>query len=52
MEGYRLFRRDRQGRRDGGVVLYIREGFDFTALTVSGGVVERLWARIRRVEML
>ena len=47
MEGYGLFRRDRQGRRGGGVALYVRERFDCTALTVSDDVVESLWARIR-----
>ncbi|KAK4832485.1 hypothetical protein QYF61_023532 [Mycteria americana] len=35
MEGYRLFRRDREGRRGGGVALYVRERFDYTALTVN-----------------
>ncbi|GAB0208489.1 hypothetical protein GRJ2_003314600 [Grus japonensis] len=28
MDGYKLFRRDRQGRRGGGVALYVREYFD------------------------
>ena len=28
MDGYKLFRRDRQGRRGGGVALYVRECFD------------------------
>ena len=28
MDGYKLFRRDRQGRRGGGVALYGRECFD------------------------
>ncbi|KAK4806962.1 hypothetical protein QYF61_027329 [Mycteria americana] len=50
MEGYRLFRRDRQGRRGGGVALYVRERLDCTALTVSDNVVENLWVRIRKVE--
>jgi len=45
--GYRLFRRDRQGRRGGGVARYIRERFDCIALTVSDNVVESLWVRIR-----
>jgi len=34
MEGYRLFRKDRQGRRGGGVALYVRGKFDCIALTV------------------
>lgn len=28
MNGYKLFRRDRQGRRSGGVALYARKCFD------------------------
>ncbi|KAK4818852.1 hypothetical protein QYF61_020071 [Mycteria americana] len=50
MEGYRLFRRDGQGRRGGGVALYVRERFDCTALAVSDDVVESLWVRIRGIE--
>ncbi|KAK4827172.1 hypothetical protein QYF61_015134 [Mycteria americana] len=50
MEGYRLFRRDRQGKQGGGVALYVRERFDCTALTVSDDVVESLWVRIRGME--
>jgi len=50
IQGYRLFRRDRQSRRCGGVALYVRERFDCIALTVSGDVVESLWVRIRGME--
>ncbi|KAK4806215.1 hypothetical protein QYF61_001138 [Mycteria americana] len=50
MEGYRLFRRDRQGRRGGGVALYVTERFDCTALRVSDDVVESLWVGIRGME--
>lgn len=50
MEGYRLFRRDRQGRQDGGVAQYVRERFDCTALTVTADVGESLWVRMRGVE--
>ncbi|KAK4827211.1 hypothetical protein QYF61_015239 [Mycteria americana] len=32
MDGYKLFRRDRQGRRGGGVALYVRECFDCVEL--------------------
>ena len=28
MDGYKLFRRDRQGRRGGGAALYVRDYFD------------------------
>lgn len=34
MEGCRLFRGVRAGRRGGGVALYVRERFDCTGLTV------------------
>ena len=50
MEGYRLFRRDWQGRRGGGVSLYAKEMFDCTAFTVSDNVVESLWVKIRGLE--
>ena len=50
MEGYRLFRRERQGRQGGDVALYVRERFDCTALTVTGDVVQSLWMRIRWME--
>ena len=50
IEGYRLFRRCRQGRRGGGVALYVRERFACTALTVSDDAVESLWVRIRGME--
>ena len=42
MEGYRLFRRDRQGRRGGGVALYVRERFDCTAFMVRDHVIDSL----------
>ncbi|KAK4818298.1 hypothetical protein QYF61_010760 [Mycteria americana] len=50
VEGYRLFGRDRQGRRGGGVTLNARERFVCTALTVSSDVVESLWVRTRGME--
>lgn len=46
MMGYRLFRRDRQGRQGGGVALYVRERCDCTVLTVKDNVAKRLWVRI------
>ena len=46
MDGYRLFRRDRQGRRGRGVVLYVREGFDCMMLAVGNNMVETLWVRM------
>ncbi|GAB0203307.1 hypothetical protein GRJ2_002796300 [Grus japonensis] len=47
MDGYRLFRRDRQGRRGGGVALYVTEGLDCTELSVGDDMVESLWVRIK-----
>ncbi|KAK4817118.1 hypothetical protein QYF61_027981 [Mycteria americana] len=47
MDGYKLFRRDRQGRRGGGVALYIRECLDSLELDDGDDRVECLWVRIR-----
>ncbi|GAB0199842.1 hypothetical protein GRJ2_002449600 [Grus japonensis] len=47
MDGYRLFRRDRQGRRGGGVALYVTEGLDCTELSVGNSTVESLWVRFK-----
>ncbi|KAJ7396682.1 hypothetical protein BTVI_142806 [Pitangus sulphuratus] len=47
MDGCKLFRRDRQGRRGSGVALYVREHFDCIELKDSDGKVECLWVRIR-----
>ena len=48
MDGYKLFRRDRQGRKGGGVALYIKDCFDVEELGVGNDKVECLWVRIRR----
>ncbi|KAJ7398449.1 Cyclin-H [Pitangus sulphuratus] len=47
MGGYKLFRKDRQGRRGGGVALYVRESLDSVELEVSNNKVECLWIRIK-----
>ena len=47
MDGYELFRRDRQGRRGGGVALYVRECFDCLEPDDGDDRVECLWVRIR-----
>ncbi|GAB0209132.1 hypothetical protein GRJ2_003378900 [Grus japonensis] len=47
MDGYKLFRRDRQGRRGSGVALYVRECFDCLELNDGDERVECLWVRIR-----
>lgn len=36
-DGYRLFLRDRQGRRGGGVALYVIERLEYRELTVGNG---------------
>jgi len=35
IEGYRLFRRDRQGRRGGGVVLYVKKWIECEELSLK-----------------
>ncbi|KAJ7414527.1 hypothetical protein BTVI_40948 [Pitangus sulphuratus] len=47
MDGYKLFRKDRQGRRGGGVALYVRDSLGSAELEVSNNKVECLWIRIR-----
>ena len=47
MDGYKLFRRDREGRKGGGVALYIKECFDVEELGVGNDEVECLWIKIR-----
>ncbi|KAK4805875.1 hypothetical protein QYF61_025742 [Mycteria americana] len=46
-DGYKLFRRDKQGRRGGGVALYVRECLDSLGLDDGDERVECLWVRIR-----
>ncbi|KAK4810488.1 hypothetical protein QYF61_004268 [Mycteria americana] len=47
MDGYKLLRRDRRGRRGGGVALYVRECLDSLELDDGDDRVECLWVRIR-----
>ncbi len=47
MDGYKLFRKDRQGRRGGGVALYVKECFEVTELMTRDDKVESLWVKIR-----
>ncbi|KAK4810957.1 hypothetical protein QYF61_013365 [Mycteria americana] len=47
MNGYKIFRRDRRGRRGGGVALYIRECLDSLELNDGDDRVECLWVRIK-----
>ncbi|RMC01235.1 hypothetical protein DUI87_22184 [Hirundo rustica rustica] len=44
-DGYKLFRRDRKGRRGGGVALYIKKALDTISINEDG--VECLWVRIK-----
>ncbi|PKU26999.1 mitochondrial fission process protein 1 [Limosa lapponica baueri] len=47
LDGYKLFRRDRQGRKAGGVALYVRECYECQELNDGDNRVESLWVRIR-----
>ena len=49
IEDYRLFRRDRQGRRGGRVALYVWKWIDYEELCLRNShcQVESLWVRIR-----
>ncbi|PKU44107.1 rna-directed dna polymerase from mobile element jockey-like [Limosa lapponica baueri] len=47
MNVYKLLRRNRQGRRGGGVALYIRVCFDCIELDSSDDEVECLWVRMK-----
>ena len=40
LDGYKLFRRDRQGRKGGGVALYIEECFYVEELGVGNDEIE------------
>lgn len=46
MEGYKLFRRGRQGRIGIGVALYVRECFDSVELSAENEKVRFLWVKI------
>ncbi|TRZ14453.1 hypothetical protein HGM15179_012649 [Zosterops borbonicus] len=47
LDGYKLFRRDKSGRRGGGVTLYIKEAFDAKGIETKEDGVECLWVRIK-----
>lgn len=47
LDGYRLLRKDRQGRRGGGGALYVMEDLECMEFTVGNGTVESLWVRIK-----
>jgi len=49
IDDYRLFRRDRRGKRVGGIALYIKKSIQCEELSLKNGheQVESLWVRIR-----
>lgn len=47
MDGYKLFRRDKQGRQGGGVALHVTECFDVIELLAGDDKAESLWVKIR-----
>ncbi|CAM5177685.1 unnamed protein product [Eretmochelys imbricata] len=50
MDGYKLFRKDRQGRKGGGVALYVREQYDCSELKYeTAEKPESLWIKFRSV---
>ncbi|CAM4545620.1 unnamed protein product [Lepidochelys olivacea] len=50
MDGYKLFRKDRKGRKGGGVALYVREQYDCSELKYeTAEKPESLWIKFRSV---
>jgi len=47
MDGYELFRRDRRGKRGGGLPLYVRDCFDCIDRNDCDDKVECLWVKMR-----
>jgi len=47
MDGYKLFRRDRGGKRSTGVALYVRDCFDCIELDNCDDKVDCLWVEMR-----
>ncbi|PKU40561.1 adaptin ear-binding coat-associated protein 1 [Limosa lapponica baueri] len=47
INGYQLFRRDRQGRRGGGVAVCVRDIFECLEVNNGNDSVECLWVRIK-----
>jgi len=47
MDGYKLFRRYRQGKRGGGVALRVRDCFDCIELGDCDDKVRCLWVKMR-----
>ncbi|RMC01147.1 hypothetical protein DUI87_22238 [Hirundo rustica rustica] len=47
LNGYKLFRRDRKGRRGGGVALYSKQTFDTVGIEIKEDGAEYLWVEIK-----
>jgi len=47
MHGYKRFKRDRRGKRGGGVALYLRDCFDHVELNNCDDKGECLWVKMR-----
>ena len=47
IDGYRLFRRDKQGRQGGRVMMYVKHRLDCVEFQVGNDKVESLWVRIK-----
>jgi len=49
INSYRLFRRDRRGKKDGGIALYIKKSIQCEELSLKNShePVKSLWVRIR-----
>ncbi|RMC10397.1 hypothetical protein DUI87_13201 [Hirundo rustica rustica] len=47
LDGYKLFRRGRTGRRCAGVVLYIKKAFNTIGIETNADGIEYLWIRIK-----
>ena len=47
MEGYQLFKRDRLGRKGGGVALYIKKDYECVEINDGDDRVESIWIRIK-----
>ena len=47
MDHYRLFKRDRQGRKGGGIALYVKKECECMEINDGDDRVESLWIRIK-----
>ena len=46
-DDYQIFKRDRQGRKGGGVALYVKKEFECMEINDGDDRVESLWVRIK-----